>query len=347
MLSKALSRFSEPETEPDILTRHRTLIGEYLRSTAVPARSLWTRMSAYHMGWTDRAGHPASEHPGKYVRPALCLWACETLGGTPDDALGAAAAIEWIHNFTLVHDDIQDGDRERRARETVWSIWGVGQGINAGDAMFAHAILQLAADGDSARSFRVLRTVSSAALEVIEGQCRDLELEGRLGATPFDYLRMVRKKTGALIGASLETGAVIAGASDGDAVRFRFAGRLLGTAFQMRDDWLGFWGDPDVTGKSRTSDANRHKMSYPVVMGYFAMSSLQRRRLREVFEAENADAEPRLRELLEATGGAALTCDDPRRYARKALAVLAGTNIRRESLQAFEAVADYVSTRSR
>jgi geranylgeranyl diphosphate synthase type I len=305
-------------------------------------------MSAYHMGWTDRAGHPAAERPGKFVRPALCLWACETLGGAPDDALAAAAAIEWIHNFTLVHDDIQDGDRERRGRETVWSIWGVGQGINAGDAMFAHATLQLAAsNGDHARTLRVLRAVSSASLEVIEGQCRDLEMEGRLDVTPLDYLRMVRRKTGALLGASLETGAILAGARDGDAVRFRFAGRLLGTAFQMRDDWLGFWGDPELTGKSRTSDANRHKMSYPVVAAYFAMSSLQRRRLREVFETENGDAEPRLRELLETMGGAALTCDDPQRYARKAVAVLAGTQIQRESLEAFEAVADYISTRSR
>jgi geranylgeranyl diphosphate synthase, type I len=311
-------------------------------------RSLSGAMSAYHMGWTDPSGQPASQNQGKFVRPALCLWACESLGGNVDDALPAAAALEWIHNFTLVHDDIQDGDRERRGRETVWSIWGVGQGINAGDAMFAHATMQLAAsNGDNTRSLRVLRSVSAATLEVLEGQCRDLEMEGRLDVTPRAYLRMVRAKTGALIGASLEAGATIAGANDDDVRLFRLAGRLLGTAFQMRDDWLGFWGDPELTGKSATSDANRHKMSYPVVAAHRVMSPLQRKRLREVFEAESAEAEPRLRELLEATGGPALTRDDPQRYAEKAVAAVARTRPSCESLEAFEAVADYVSTRSR
>ncbi len=350
MLSKALSRsLQASEAEPPMLKRHRALIVEYLQSSATSAsRSLWGAMSAYHMGWTDVEGHPAAQNQGKFVRPALCLWACESFGGDPVHALPAAAAIEWIHNFTLVHDDIQDGDRERRGRETVWSIWGVGQGINAGDAMFAHATMLLAAtDADHARTLRVLRAVSGATLEVIEGQCQDLAMEGQLDVTTSTYLRMVRAKTGALLGASLEAGALVAGASDGDIRLFRHAGRLLGTAFQMRDDWLGFWGDPELTGKSRTSDANRHKMSYPVVAAHQAMSPLQRRRLREVFEAESAEAEPRLRELLEATGGAALTEDDPQRYARKAVAALARTSISRESLDAFEAVADYVSTRSR
>jgi geranylgeranyl diphosphate synthase type I len=329
--------------------RHRALIAEYLRSNSEFAfRSLSGSMSAYHMGWTDRAGHPTSEQQGKFVRPALCLWACEALGGIVTTALPAAGALEWIHNFTLVHDDIQDGDRERRGRETVWSIWGVGQGVNTGDAMFAHATMQLASlDGGGTQTVRVLRAVLSATLEVIEGQSQDLDMEGRLDVTPRTYLRMVRAKTGALLGASLEAGAILAEASDDDVRLFRQAGRLLGTAFQMRDDWLGFWGDPELTGKSRTSDANRHKMSYPVVAAHRVMSQLQRRRLREVFEADSAEAEPRLRELLEATGGPALTHDDPRRFAGKAVTTLARTRLSRESLEAFEAVADYVSTRSR
>jgi len=350
MLSKALSRSSPAsEAEPEILNRNRSLIGDYLRTkTPLPTRMVSGMMSGYHMGWTDTTGAPASEAQGKFVRPALCVWACEALGGSAHDALPAAAAIEWIHNFTLVHDDIQDGDRERRGRETVWSIWGVGQGINAGDAMFAHATAQLAqSDDDASRTLRVLRVISRATLEVIEGQCQDLQLEGRLDVTPLAYLRMVRAKTGALLGTSLETGAIIGGGDDDDARLFRLAGRLLGTAFQMRDDWLGFWGDPALTGKSATSDANRHKMSYPVVAANRVMSQLQRRRLREVFESTSSEAEPRLRELLEATGGAALTSEDPQRYAQKAVAALARTRLSGESLEAFEAVADYVSTRSR
>lgn len=350
MLSKALSRSTQAsEAEPDILHQHRSLIGGFLRDhTPLPARTLSGLMSNYHMGWTDPLGRPASESRGKFIRPALCVWACEAFGGSANDALPAAAAIEWIHNFTLVHDDIQDADHERRGRETVWSIWGVGQGINTGDAMFAHATMQLAqSDGNASHTLRVLRVITHATLEVIEGQCQDLQLEGRLEVTPLAYLRMVRAKTGALLGASLEAGAIIGGASNDDIRLFRLAGRLLGTAFQMRDDWLGFWGDPALTGKSATSDANRHKMSYPVVAAHRVMSQLQRRRLREVFENTSSEAEPRLRELLEATGGAALTSEDPRRYAQKAVAALARTRLSGESLEAFEAVADYVSTRSR
>lgn len=351
MLPEPLPR-SSPATadvEPILLGRHRALLSEYMRSTAIFRKgSLSGKMAAYHMGWTDRSGHTSANGLGKFVRPSLCLWACSVLGGRVEDALSAAAALEWIHNFTLVHDDIQDGDRERRGRETVWSIWGVGQGINVGDAIFALAFTHLASESaDPHRTLRSLRALGAATLEVIEGQCLDLDLEGQTGATVRAYLRMVRAKTGALLGASLEAGAIMAGGRDPVVQSFRHAGRLLGTAFQMRDDWLGMWGDPTLTGKSRTADANRHKMTFPVVAAYAVMSPLQRTRLHELFHAESADAEPRLRELLEQVGAADLTQEAPQRFAAKAVATLARTGLSRESLEAFEAVAHYVSTRTR
>src|SRR5437763_16721187 len=119
---------------PALLARYAELAAWHLRATAPAPRSLVGRMAAYHMGWVDRDGRPDEAASGKLVRPSLCLWACAAAGAEPGPALPLAAAVEWVHNFTLVHDDIQDGDRERRHRETVWSIWGVGQGINAGDA---------------------------------------------------------------------------------------------------------------------------------------------------------------------------------------------------------------------
>ena len=351
MLPKPLPRFSQgtADVEPLLLSRHRALLSEYLRSSAIfPEGSLSGRMATYHMGWTDRSGRATMNGVGKLVRPSLCLWACGALGGEVEAALPAAAALEWIHNFTLVHDDIQDGDRQRRGRETVWSIWGVGQGINVGDAIFALAFTHLASESTNPqRTLRALRVLGEATLEVIEGQCLDLDLEGQTSATTRAYLRMVRAKTGALLGASLEAGAVMAGSSDAVIGAFRHAGRLLGTAFQMRDDWLGMWGDPALTGKSRTADANRHKMSYPVVAACAVMSPLQRTRLYELFHPETAEAEPKLRELLEQVGGAELTREAPQRFAAKAVATLERIALSCESLEAFEAVAHYVSTRAR
>src|SRR5262249_6067784 len=154
-------------------------------------------------------------------------------GGAADLALPMASAAEWAHNCTLVHDDIQDGDRERRRREAVWSVWGVSSGLNAGDALHALAFEVLLRPGPaSGRPLRAARALAAAVREVIEGQCMDLALEGRLGANPGAYLRMARAKTGALLGACLEGGALIGGASAAVGIRLRRAGQLLGLAFQ-------------------------------------------------------------------------------------------------------------------
>ncbi len=319
-----------------------------MRGRTLPFSWLSGKMVAYHMGWADEAGRPNAVKTGKLVRPSLCLWACGAFGGEAAQALPAAAAIEWFHNFTLVHDDIQDGDRKRHSRETVWSLWGVPQAINAGDAMQALAFLSVARDcAHPDRGIRAIAAIASAGLTVIEGQCIDLELEGRIDTTLRAYLRMVAAKTGALLGASVEAGAVIAGAPEPAAAQFRRAGRLLGTAFQIRDDWLGMYGDPATTGKSSSGDASRYKMTFPVVAGLGVMSTLQRRRLREIFRARQDDPEPKLRALLDEVGCDALTRLAAERYAEKAVSVVARGRVGAEALEAFEEVAYYVATRSR
>jgi geranylgeranyl diphosphate synthase type I len=314
----------------------------------LPFSWLSGKMVAYHMGWADEAGRPNVVKTGKLVRPSLCLWACTALGGPNSAALPAAAAIEWFHNFTLVHDDIQDGDRKRHGRETVWSLWGIPQAINAGDAMQALAFLSIARDASQPdRAVRAIAAIASAGLTVIEGQCLDLELEGQVDTTLRAYLRMVAAKTGALLGASVEAGALLAGADESTAAAFRRAGRLLGTAFQIRDDWLGMYGDPKITGKSSSGDASRYKMTFPVVAGLRAMSTLQRRRLREIFRARQEDPEPKLRALLDEVGCEELTRQAAEQYASKAVTVLARSGIDAEALESFEEVAYYVATRSR
>jgi geranylgeranyl diphosphate synthase type I len=319
-----------------------------MRERALAGAWLSGKMVAYHMGWVDEAGRAQPVKTGKLVRPSLCLWACAACGEGAPPALPVAAAVEWFHNFTLVHDDIQDGDRTRHSRETVWSLWGVAQGINAGDAMHALAFRTIAADArDPERALRAIAVLAEAGLIVIEGQCLDLELEGDLETTLRGYLRMVGAKTGALLGASLEAGAVVGGADERVSRLFRRAGRLLGTAFQIRDDFLGMYGDPAQTGKSSSGDANRFKMTYPVVAGARAMSKLQRRRLREIFRAKHEDPEPKLRALLEEVNGEELTRTAAERYAAKAVAVVERSGIAKDALDAFEEVAYYVATRSR
>lgn len=319
-----------------------------MRERALPTSWLSGKMVSYHMGWVDEAGRPVRVKTGKLVRPSLCLWACTACGGSIESALPAAAAIEWFHNFTLVHDDIQDGDRKRHGRETVWSLWGVSQGINAGDAMQAVAFRTIAAGGaEPGRALRALCALADAGLVVIEGQALDLELEGQVDTTLRAYLRMVEAKTGALLGASLETGAIIGGANESTAGAFRRAGRLLGTAFQIRDDYLGMYGDSDLTGKSNTGDAGRFKMTFPVIAGVRAMSTLQRRRLRELFRAPTEEPDAKLRALLEEVGCKEQTRSAAERYAAKAVAVVARSRTSKEALDAFEEVAYYVATRSR
>ena len=334
------------EGQPALLDRHTDLLDHGLRRSTPRTRGLLRQMSAYHLGWIDAHGHPANEPAGKRIRPALTLWACELLGGDPAWALPAAVAVELIHNFTLIHDDIQDGDQLRRHRPTVWTIWGAEQGINAGDGMFANALSGLLAPGPRpGRRMRAAHLLSGAVVQVVEGQCLDLALEGRPGAPQATYLRLVTMKTGALIGAAMAAGAVLAGAPRAVARRFDAAGRLLGLAFQVRDDWLGTWGDPQVTGKGRSGDLRRRKLTYPVVAAYEVATPARRRELRRLFREREPGGEFRLRALLDELGGPALTAGVPMVLARDAIAALTG--LADELLTDFADLAIHVAERNR
>ncbi|HXM53814.1 MAG TPA: polyprenyl synthetase family protein [Candidatus Dormibacteraeota bacterium] len=305
-------------------------------------------MAAYHMGWVDHAGRPDEAPSGKLIRPGLCLWACEAAGGAVERAIPLACAVEWVHNFTLVHDDIQDGDRERRHRETVWSVWGTAQGINAGDAMHALAFELLLAPGSGGpRRMRAGHALARAIRELVEGQCQDLALEGRIGAGPAAYLRMARGKTGALLGACLEGGAAIGGAPARVGDRLRRAGQLLGLAFQVRDDWLGIWGQPAQTGKSRDGDLGRRKSTYPVLAGYAVMAAPERRRFRTLLGRTGDDVVPELRSMLEAHGADGLAAEAARRFAADAIALVSGCGLEVTSTDEFEEFARYVANRQR
>jgi len=255
---------------PSIFARYQADLDAYLRDTLTEGHPpLLYRMMRYHLGWEDAQGRPTEAAGGKALRPGLCLWACEALGGERRKCLAAAAALELTHNFSLVHDDIQDGDRERRHRPTVWAVWGQGQAINAGDSLATLArlvLLRLAEEGlEPAAVVRACRILDEACLAMIEGQCLDLEFEDRAEVSLDEYLEMIEKKSGALFGAAIHLGALTAGADEGLGERFGRAGRLLGTAFQVRDDLLGVWGRRDVTGKPEAADIRRRKKTLPLL----------------------------------------------------------------------------------
>ncbi len=227
------------------------------------------QMQEYHLGWRDEHLRPATADPGKLIRPQLALLACQAAGGDPRQALPLAAGVQLLHDFTLIHDDIEDNSATRRGRPTVWSIWGLAQGINAGDGMFviAHLAIHRLADAGvpAERALRVLRRFDEIILQVCEGQYLDLSYEGDLTITPEDYLAMIGRKTAALIAGACELGALVAGAAPDTATALADFGRSMGLAFQIEDDLLGIWGLPEVTGKPAAADLYRRKVSLPVV----------------------------------------------------------------------------------
>jgi geranylgeranyl diphosphate synthase type I len=247
----------------------RALVAQRMREVLSPYHGGVYDLVAYHLGWADVDGRPAEMASGKLVRPLLCLAAAHGYGDERA-ALDAAVALELLHAFSLVHDDIEDGDTERRHRPTLWALRGVPMAINAGDSLFALAhrvLIDAVAALPPTTALRALRLFEDATLRMIEGQHDDLEFETRSAVTLAEYVRMTSGKTGALIGASLALGGVFGGGPEDDVNRLQEAGVSIGIAFQAVDDALSFWGDARRTGKAVGNDAARGKKSLPVVLG--------------------------------------------------------------------------------
>ncbi|MBN1535146.1 MAG: polyprenyl synthetase family protein [Anaerolineales bacterium] len=225
-------------------------------------------MMAYHLGWEGKGAGP--EARGKRFRPLLLLLTCVSAGGGWEKALPAAAAVELLHNFSLIHDDIQDNSPLRRGRETVWKIWGIPQAINAGDAMLtlAHlAMLNLENTVTSDILTTAVRLLQQTCLKLTKGQYLDMTFEKCAQVTLEEYWQMVEGKTAALISVCAELGALIAGASESVCQYYKDFGHFLGLAFQAQDDLLGIWGDAAITGKSNESDLVSGKKTLPVLYG--------------------------------------------------------------------------------
>ena len=269
--------------------RYRTLL-EGALSDAVPPQEDHpvNTLLRYHLGWSDRQGNPSPTpaSQGKALRPTLCMFACDALHGEPRLAAPAAASLELIHNFSLVHDDIQDRGYERRHQPTVWAVWGTAPALVAGDAMQSLGDFTSTGFEDSvpaATAVRVSGLLTESYLEMIEGQCRDLQFEQRETIATDEYLDMIALKTGALIRSSLVIGATVA-TDDADVIEgiARF-GRAIGRLFQIRDDYLGIWGDDAITGKSTDSDIVQRKKSYPIVYAFQESAGANRTELLRLY----------------------------------------------------------------
>ncbi|MEZ4512678.1 MAG: polyprenyl synthetase family protein [Chloroflexota bacterium] len=228
-------------------------------------------MIHYHMGWADEQLQPLTVKSGKNIRPVLCLLICQAAGGNWEQAVPAAAAIEILHNFSLVHDDIEDISPTRRGRPTVWTLWGKPLAINTGDAMFALAHLALArlADRgvDTARVVRALRRFDEVCVQLTQGQHADMSFETRSEVGVNEYIEMITGKTAVLISLCAELGALVAGCDDETIAHYATFGRNIGLAFQVIDDILGIWGDEALIGKSTSTDITTKKKTLPVLFG--------------------------------------------------------------------------------
>ncbi|APA96396.1 polyprenyl synthetase family protein [Nocardia seriolae] len=248
----------------DLLAAARATVLPVLRPVIDRLPEPLCHLAGYHLGWWDAHGGPEQGAAGKMLRPALVLAAAAACGDCTH-AAAPAAAVELIHNFTLLHDDVVDGDRLRRGRETVWSRWGIPAAIMLGDAMHAAAVAQLISRLPAHLSTAAANRLEDAVIDISLGQHRDCEFERRTRVDLTEYTDMAAAKTGSLFGASCALGALVAHADPETVAAMEEFGRELGVACQLTDDILGIWGDPAITGKPVGSDLARRKKTMPVL----------------------------------------------------------------------------------
>jgi geranylgeranyl diphosphate synthase, type I len=330
------------QLEP-IVARCRTLV-EAATAQALPASEQGGlyRMLRYHLGLAPAPDGTPAGSGGKRLRGVLCLLACEAVGGEASRAAPAAAALELLHGFTLLHDDIADQDETRRGRPTVWRLWGVGQAITAGDSMYALANLAMGALAEGGvpaeTALRALLALNRATVAVCDGQHLDLEYEGRAEVTAPEYLRMIGLKTAALFSAAAEIGAAVGGGDEASVAALQQFGRELGMAFQIQDDLLGLWGEADVTGKPVGSDLRRNKRSLPILYALSADHPVRDRLAAALAAGVASDAEAAALAEEMAAAGARSYCEEMAQQhlerALRALEASAGEEAARATLAA-------------
>lgn len=339
------------ETPRSLDLFHRDVQAEMRRLLDGLALPLYN-MVRYHMGWADTTGAPLDVYVGgKGLRPALCLLSAQAAGGNTQKALPLAASLELVHNFSLIHDDIQDRSPERHHRATVWQLWGDAQAINAGDSLFTIgrlALYGLLEQGLPAQKvLDIERILDETCLHLVEGQYLDLEFQSKLDITESDYLTMIGGKTAALMETSCYLGAYVASDDPSISQCFRALGRHLGYAFQIRDDVLGIWGRSQQMGKPVAEDIYNRKKSLPVV---YALSNAQGPALQELQQMYgegglSASAVERALEILEAVGAQAYAQRLAAQHSEAAVAALNASGLANDAGEQLKELARFAVER--
>ncbi|MGW5421171.1 polyprenyl synthetase family protein [Streptomyces sp. NPDC003943] len=342
---------------PDVavlLERGRALSTPVMRAAVDRLAPPMNTVAAYHFGWIDAQGNPTEGDSGKAVRPALALISAEAAGAAPEVGIPGAVAVELVHNFSLLHDDLMDGDEQRRHRDTVWKVHGPAQAILVGDALSALAN-ELLLELGTAEAGRATRRLTTANRKLIDGQAQDISYEHRERVTVEECLEMEGNKTGALLACAASIGAVLAGCDDRTADKLEEYGYHLGLAFQAVDDLLGIWGDPESTGKQTWSDLRQRKKSLPVVAA-LAAGGPASEELGELLaaDAKSTDFDSFSEEefaaraaLIEAAGGREWTSQEARRQHAVAIRALHEVDMPARVRDQLTALADFVVVRKR
>ncbi|MEU1719364.1 polyprenyl synthetase family protein [Actinomadura sp. ATCC 39365] len=316
-----LSRPGARLSDADMIARCRRLVEPAMRAAVAGLHPWGAAMVSYSLGWSDATGRPHEGAGGKSVRPALAILSAEAVGGTAEQALPGAVAIELVHAFSLVHDDIIDQDELRRHRDALWKAYGVGPALLAGDALLALAVARLADRPEA------MRHLSAALVELVQGQTADMAFESRPWSGPgevsvAEYTQMAAGKTGSLLGAAAAAGVALGGRPDLSERMWRM-GVELGVAFQIADDVLGIWGEPQVTGKPVHGDLRLRKKTLPVLAALGSGEPAARRLADALASGETDDAALTLAAcLIEEAGGRTIADRLAARHLKAALDVL-------------------------
>ena len=313
----------EARSAAAVLRWSRDLVDPALRAAVGALQDPSRLIAGYHFGWWDEHGNGGGVRGGKAFRTALTLLSAEAAGGSAAEAVPAAAAVELVHNFSLLHDDVMDNDRMRRHRPTAWVVFGANAAILTGDVLQAKAMDVLAGSGHQA-AVPAIRGLGQALQDLVAGQHADLAFEFRHDVTVTECVTMARRKTASLIAVACTLGALFANADARHIRALRQFGFSTGLAFQHIDDLLGIWGDPAVTGKPAHADLRARKKSLPVVAALTSDTSPGRELAALYTREEQLSEEDILRavELVEGAGGRAWSQDEVRRLLDGALADL-------------------------
>ncbi|WP_443135023.1 polyprenyl synthetase family protein [Kitasatospora sp. CB01950] len=351
------STVRDTPTVLDLLARGRTLCTPPMREAVARLAAPMDTVAAYHFGWIDRDGRPAAGDGGKAVRPALALLSAEAVGADAQVGVPGGVSVELVHNFSLLHDDLMDGDETRRHRATAWTVFGPAQAVLVGDALATlgtEVLLDAAVTGGATPTdaARAVRLITTATRRLIDGQALDVSFEQRDVVTVEECLTMEGGKTGALLAASAAIGAVLAGADDKISDALQRYGHHLGLAFQAVDDLLGIWGATEVTGKPHWSDLQSRKKSLPVCAALAEGGAASRELAAQLADptGRGEESEQQLAAraaLIEQAGGRAWTQEEARRQYDTALAALGEVPMADEVREHFVALAEFVVVRER